>query len=101
VSPAADTPAHTEGEAGSRLRARTPTPSIINPAGFSFTSAGIMDAIKAFEGPVREVHISKRPRPWRMSAPFEAFADRRDLGIRTVRLHHGDADHRPDEEVCN
>jgi len=39
-------------------RARTPTPSIINPVGFSFTSAGIMDAIKAFEGPVREVHIS-------------------------------------------
>jgi 3-dehydroquinate dehydratase len=39
-------------------RARPPTPSIINPAGFSFTSAGIMDAIKAFEGPVREVHIS-------------------------------------------
>ena len=31
---------------------------IINPAGFSFTSAGIMHAIKAFEGPVREVHIS-------------------------------------------
>jgi hypothetical protein len=35
-------------------RARPPTPSIINPAGFSFTSAGIMDAIKAFEGPVLE-----------------------------------------------
>ncbi len=31
---------------------------IINPAGFSFTSVGIMDAIKAFEGPVIEVHIS-------------------------------------------
>ena len=31
---------------------------IINPAGFSFTSVGIMDAIKAFEGPVLEVHIS-------------------------------------------
>jgi len=31
---------------------------IINPAGFSFTSVAIMDAIKAFEGPVFEVHIS-------------------------------------------
>jgi 3-dehydroquinate dehydratase-2 len=30
----------------------------INPAGFSFTSVAIMDAIKALEGPVLEVHIS-------------------------------------------
>lgn len=31
---------------------------VINPAGFSFTSVAIMDAIKIFEGPVLEVHIS-------------------------------------------
>jgi len=31
---------------------------IINPAGYSFTSIAIVDAIKAFEGPVMEVHIS-------------------------------------------
>jgi 3-dehydroquinate dehydratase II len=31
---------------------------IINPAGHSFTSIAILDAIKAFEGPVIEVHIS-------------------------------------------
>src|ERR1700761_3316219 len=31
---------------------------IINPAGYSFTSVAIFDAIKAFEGPVVEVHIS-------------------------------------------
>ena len=31
---------------------------IINPAGDSFTSIAILDAIKAFEGPVLEVHIS-------------------------------------------
>ncbi|QPF91393.1 type II 3-dehydroquinate dehydratase [Bradyrhizobium commune] len=31
---------------------------IINPAGLSFTSVSIMDAIKTFEGPVLEVHIS-------------------------------------------
>jgi len=30
-------------DAGSRLRERPPTPSIINPAGFSFTSAAITD----------------------------------------------------------
>jgi 3-dehydroquinate dehydratase II len=31
---------------------------IINPAAYSFTSIAIIDAIKAFEGPVIEVHIS-------------------------------------------
>jgi 3-dehydroquinate dehydratase-2 len=31
---------------------------IINPAGFSFSSIAILDALKAFDGPVIEVHIS-------------------------------------------
>src|SRR5215211_8424639 len=31
---------------------------IINPAGYSFTSIAMFDAIKAFEGPVFEVHVS-------------------------------------------
>jgi 3-dehydroquinate dehydratase II len=31
---------------------------IINPAGYSFTSIAILDALKAFEGPVIELHIS-------------------------------------------
>jgi 3-dehydroquinate dehydratase-2 len=31
---------------------------IINPAAFSFTSIALVDALKAFEGPVVEVHIS-------------------------------------------
>src|SRR5262249_25125417 len=31
---------------------------IINPAAFSFTSVAIIDALKAFEGPIVEVHIS-------------------------------------------
>lgn len=31
---------------------------IINPAGFSFTSVAIFDALKIFEGPIFEVHIS-------------------------------------------
>jgi 3-dehydroquinate dehydratase-2 len=31
---------------------------IINPAGFSFTSIAIIDALKVFEGPVIELHIS-------------------------------------------
>jgi 3-dehydroquinate dehydratase-2 len=31
---------------------------VINPAGYSFTSIAIYDALKAFDGPVYEVHIS-------------------------------------------
>ncbi len=31
---------------------------IINPAGYSFTSVAILDALKAFDGPVIEIHIS-------------------------------------------
>lgn len=31
---------------------------IINPAAYSFTSIGIIDALKMFEGPIFEVHIS-------------------------------------------
>jgi 3-dehydroquinate dehydratase II len=31
---------------------------IINPAGYSFTSVAILDALKAFAGPILEVHIS-------------------------------------------
>jgi 3-dehydroquinate dehydratase II len=31
---------------------------IINPAGYSFTSIAILDAIKAFDGPVIELHLS-------------------------------------------
>lgn len=31
---------------------------IINPAGFSFTSIAILDALKMFDGPIIEIHIS-------------------------------------------
>jgi 3-dehydroquinate dehydratase-2 len=31
---------------------------VINPAGYSFTSIAIYDALKAFEGPIIELHIS-------------------------------------------
>jgi 3-dehydroquinate dehydratase-2 len=31
---------------------------IINPAGFSFTSIAILDALKMFSGPILELHIS-------------------------------------------
>lgn len=31
---------------------------IINPAAFTFTSVAIMDALKMFEGPIIELHIS-------------------------------------------
>lgn len=31
---------------------------VINPAAYSFTSVALLDALKAFDGPVIEVHIS-------------------------------------------
>jgi 3-dehydroquinate dehydratase-2 len=31
---------------------------VINPAGYSFTSVAILDAMKAFDGPIIELHIS-------------------------------------------
>jgi 3-dehydroquinate dehydratase-2 len=31
---------------------------VINPAGFSFTSVALLDALKMFPGPIVEVHIS-------------------------------------------
>ena len=31
---------------------------VINPAGYSFTSVAILDALKAFDGPIIELHIS-------------------------------------------
>jgi 3-dehydroquinate dehydratase-2 len=31
---------------------------VINPAGFSFTSVAIVDALKMFDGPIIELHIS-------------------------------------------
>jgi 3-dehydroquinate dehydratase-2 len=31
---------------------------IVNPAGYSFTSVAMFDALKIFEGPIFEVHIS-------------------------------------------
>jgi 3-dehydroquinate dehydratase II len=31
---------------------------IINPAGYSFTSIAMLDALKIFEGPIIEVHVS-------------------------------------------
>src|SRR6185369_11358729 len=31
---------------------------IINPAGYSFTSIAMLDALKVFEGPIIELHIS-------------------------------------------
>jgi 3-dehydroquinate dehydratase-2 len=39
--------------------ARTEADAIVfNPAGYSFTSIAILDALKIFEGPIIEVHIS-------------------------------------------
>lgn len=40
-------------------RARTEADAlIINPAGYSFTSVALVDALKIFSGPIVEVHVS-------------------------------------------
>src|ERR1700681_2545405 len=36
---------------------------IINPAGYSFTSIAIIDAMKIFEKPIINLHISKKTAP--------------------------------------
>jgi 3-dehydroquinate dehydratase-2 len=35
---------------------------VINPAGLTFTSVGIMDALKMFDGPIFELHITNTHR---------------------------------------
>jgi 3-dehydroquinate dehydratase-2 len=49
-----------EGELVELIQAARDTADviIINPAGYSFTSIAIIDALKIFEGPVIELHIS-------------------------------------------
>jgi 3-dehydroquinate dehydratase len=61
---------------------------IINPAGYSFTSVAMFDALKIFEEPIIELHISPCPR--RTASPLEAFIRRQggDLRSRTLWLHH-------------
>jgi 3-dehydroquinate dehydratase-2 len=41
-----------------QLARKTADAIIINPAGFSFTSVAIVDALRAFDGPIVEVHLS-------------------------------------------
>jgi 3-dehydroquinate dehydratase II len=49
-----------EGELVDRIQAARQEADaiVINPAGFSFTSVAILDALLAFGGPIVEVHIS-------------------------------------------
>jgi 3-dehydroquinate dehydratase-2 len=49
-----------EGELVERVQSARQTADaiVINPAGFSFTSIALLDALKAFDGPVIEVHVS-------------------------------------------
>src|SRR6516165_10295229 len=61
---------------------------IINPAGYSFTSIAILDALKAFEGPIFEVHISNihaRDELHRHSK----LSSRRPWPVRLHRRHAG------------
>ena len=50
---------------------------VMNPAAYSHTSIGILDALHAFEGTVIEVHISNNPQARRFSSSFLCFFARR------------------------
>ena len=66
---------------------------IINPAAYSFTSIAIIDAIKIFDKPIIELHISNihaRDELHRHSK-ISAVCDVGDLRARPVRLHRRDA----------
>ena len=62
---------------------------IINPAGYSFTSIAILDALKMFKGPIIELHITNIHRARRPLPPFLHLEDRhrRHCGARPRRLH--------------
>ena len=72
---------------------------VINPAAFSFTSIGLLDALKAFDGPVVEVHISNihardklqaRARPPSCSRPATSSTSRsRANGRRSLASSSG------------
>lgn len=51
---------NTEGQMIDLIHAARATAGgiIINPAGWSFTSIAVLDALKTFEGPIIELHIS-------------------------------------------
>jgi 3-dehydroquinate dehydratase-2 len=68
---------------------------IINPAAYSFTSIAMVDALKIFEGPIFEVHISniharnELHRHSKLSAAVKAVIA--GLGVRLHRCHAGRA----------
>ena len=49
---------------------------IINPAALSFTSIALFDALKVFEGPIIECHISNIHARYGTALPFEVFRPR-------------------------
>jgi 3-dehydroquinate dehydratase len=65
---------------------------IINPAAYSFTSIAMYDALKIFDGPIFEVHISNI-HARRTSSALEALLRRqgRHRGPRSLWLHRCDA----------
>jgi 3-dehydroquinate dehydratase-2 len=77
---------------------------IINPAGYSFTSIAILDAIKAFEGPAIEVHISIFTHATRITGIRGFHLPRPacglgDLRARVLQLYRGNARTRANGEA--
>ena len=63
---------------------------VINPAGLTFTSVPIMDALKMFGGPIFELHITQHPPPRERLSRVAGLEgrDRRHRGPRPRRLPH-------------
>ena len=61
---------------------------IINPAGLSFNSIPVLDALKMFDGPKFEVHISNIHQRGAALSPVSRFphCDRRHCGLRIGRI---------------
>jgi hypothetical protein len=66
---------------------------IINPAGYSFTSIAIIDAMKIFAKPIIELHISNISCARRVAQALDIVerGDRGHLRVGSLWLHHCDA----------
>ena len=61
---------------GSMRRSTAQPGIIINPAAFTFTSLAILDALKMFEGPIIELHITNIHRRESVLPPLVCFEGR-------------------------
>ena len=79
-------------------RATTADAIVINPAAFSFHSIALLDALKTFDGPIIEVHISNihASDELHRHSIISGAVEGRDLRPRPIRLHRRHAGRRAD-----